>query len=435
MHLQEQLSQTLERTPADLSRLCELIDPKWIAQALAATGKASIRKRKLPASQVVWLVIGLALFRNQPIWHVVRQLDLCLGENAQLAPSATVQGRQRLGSEPLQELFSQITRAWGHQTQSPSHFGLRMLAVDGVVWSTPDTIENRQALGRERDSQHGTGAWPQIRAVCLMDTHSHELLDARMGGMDQGELTLAASLQAPDQSLTVFDRAYFSAAHLLAWQAAGHQRHWLMRAKDNLRHEVVHTHAHGDQLISMPISPRARRLHPHLPATWQARLIEVEIAGKMRRFITSLTDAKRYSAKELAGRYSQRWEIELGYREIKQSLQGSKPVLRSRQPDLVRQELWGVLIAYTLLRRLMRLMAQKIKVEPLRIGFHVAAIAIIEVLRFAPLESAGTMPRRLATLFEHAHLYVLPPRRVDRSFPRAVKRRVAKYPIKMPVRA
>jgi hypothetical protein len=53
MHLQEQLSQTLERTPADLSRLCELIDPKWIAQALAATGKASIRKRKLPAQQVV----------------------------------------------------------------------------------------------------------------------------------------------------------------------------------------------------------------------------------------------------------------------------------------------------------------------------------------------------------------------------------------------
>lgn len=434
MHLQEQLSQSLERTPADLSRLCELIDPQWIAQALAATGKASIRKRKLPAEQVVWLVIGLALFRNQPIWHVVRQLDLCLGEDAQLAPSATVQGRQRLGSEPLEMLFRQITCAWGHQTPSPSHLGLRMLAVDGVVWSTPDTPANRQALG-ECANQHGAGAWPQIRAVCLMDTHSHELLDARMGGMDQGELTLAASLQAPDHSLTVFDRAYFSAAHLLAWQAAGHQRHWLMRARDNLRYEVLQTHGHGDQLISMPISPRARQLHPHLPATWQARLIEVELAGKTRRFITSILDVQRYSAKELAARYCQRWEIELGFREIKQSLQGSVPVLRSRQPDLVRQELWGVLIAYTLIRRLMRLMAQKIKVEPLRIGFHVAAIAIIEILRFAPLETAGTMPRRLATLFEQAHLFVIPHRRTDRSFPRAVKRRVAKYPIKMPVRA
>jgi hypothetical protein len=153
------------------------------------------------------------------------------------------------------------------------------------------------------------------------------------------------------------------------------------------------------------------------------------------RFITSLLDAQRYSAKELAARYCQRWEIELGFREIKQSLQGSAPVLRSRQPDLVRQELWGVLIAYTLLRRLMRLMARAIKVEPLRMGFHVASIAIIEVLRFAPLETAGTLPRRLATLFEQARLFVLPPRRTDRSFPRAVKRRLSKYPTKMPVRA
>lgn len=435
MYLQEQLNHTLDRIPADLSRLSELIDPKWIEQALAATGKASIRKRKLPAEQVVWLVIGLALFRNQPIWHVVRQLDLCLDQDQCIAPSAAVQGRQRLGSEPLAQLFTQLVHAWGHQTQSPTCFGLRMLAVDGVVWSTPDTPENRQALGRERDSQHGAGAWPQIRAVCLMDTHSHELLDARMGGMDKGELTLAASLQAPDHSLTVFDRAYFSAAHLLAWQSAGHQRHWLMRARDNLRYEVLHTHERGDQLICMPSSPRAQQLHPHLPATWQARLIEVEIAGKTRRFITSLLDAQRYSAKELAQSYCQRWEIELGFREIKQSLQGSAPVLRSKQPDLVRQELWGVLIAYTLLRRLMRLMARAIKVEPLRIGFHVAAIAIIEVLRFAPLESAGTLPRRLATLFEQAHLFVLPPRRTERSFPRAVKRRLSKYPIKMPVRA
>jgi Insertion element 4 transposase N-terminal/Transposase DDE domain len=434
MHLQQQLNQTLERTPSELTRLCELIDPQWIDHALAATGKASIRRRKLPAEHVIWLVIGLALFRNQPIWHVVRQLDLCLGSDECVAPSATVQGRQRLGSEPLQELFSQMTRAWGHQTQQPGGLGLRMLAVDGVVWSTPDTPENRQALG-DCANQHGAGAWPQIRAVCLMDTYSHELLDACIGGMDQGELTLAASLKAPDHSLTVFDRAYFSAAHLLAWQAAGCQRHWLMRAKDNLRYEVLSTNAHGDQLISMPVSPRAQRLHPHLPTTWQARLIELELAGKTRRFITSLTDAKRYSAKELAARYCQRWEIELGFREIKQSLQANTATLRSKQPDLVRQELWGVLIAYTLMRRLIGLMAQKIKVEPRQIGFHVAAIAIIDILRFAPLETAGTLPRRLAALFEQAHLFVLPPRRNDRSFPRAVKRRVAKYPVKMPVRA
>lgn len=69
----------------------------------------------------------------------------------------------------------------------------------------------------------------------------------------------------------------------------------------------------------------------------------------------------------------------------------------------MRQELWGVLIAYTLLRRLMRQMAAHVKVEPLRMGFHVASMAIIDLLRFAPLESAGTLPKRLQLLFDQAH--------------------------------
>jgi hypothetical protein len=73
-------------------------------------------------------------------------------------------------------------------------------------------------------------------------------------------------------------------------------------------------------------------------------------------------------------------------------LQGGRFVLRSKQPALVRQELWGVLIAYTLLRRQMRLMAERIKVEPLRMGFHSTSIAIIDVLRHAPLVSAARYP-------------------------------------------
>jgi hypothetical protein len=79
----------------------------------------------------------------------------------------------------------------------------------------------------------------------------------------------------------------------------------------------------------------------------------------------------------------------------------------------------------------MRQMAEHLQVPPLRIGFHVAAIAITDVLR----ESAATLPRRLALLFEQAHLFVIPERRTARSCPRVVKRRPVKYPTKMPVRA
>jgi len=207
-----------------------------------------------------------------------------------------------------------------------------------------------------------------------------------------------------------------------------------MRAKDKLRHEVIHTFGDGDALIRMPVSPQARKARPELPSHWQARLIEVSIGGRVRRFITSLHNPKTHPAHELAELYRQRWEIGLGFREIKQSMQAGQPVLRSKQPDLVRQELWGVLIAYSLLRRWMREMATALNVEPQRISFHTASYAIVSLLSIPSLESAGTLPKQLAALLEQSRHFVLPPRRADRSYPRVVKNRAPKFPTKkMPV--
>ncbi len=79
MNLSQNLDLTLKQTLPSLSQFSELIDLNWIEDCLDQTGKASIRKRKLPAEHVVWLVIGLALFRNQPIWYVVQQLQLVFG--------------------------------------------------------------------------------------------------------------------------------------------------------------------------------------------------------------------------------------------------------------------------------------------------------------------------------------------------------------------
>jgi hypothetical protein len=142
-----------------------------------------------------------------------------------------------------------------------------------------------------------------------------------------------------------------------------------------------------------------------------------------------------YPARQLAELYRQRWEIELGFREIKQTLQVGQPVLRSKQPELVRQELWGVLIAYTLLRRWMREMAAHIKVEPQRISFHTASYAIVNLLAPSSLASAGTLPKQLLALLEQSRHFLLPPRRTERSYPREVKNRAHKFPTKkMPVR-
>ncbi len=431
--LQTSLDETLAALPANaMAELGSLIDPAWIKQALHASGKASIRRRKLPAEHAVWLVIGLALFRHMPLWQVVQEMALTLEGQELPAPSSSVQARQRLGAEPLEHLFTLLTQAWGRS--HPVHEeSLRVLAVDGVVWSAPDSADNRQVLGSGQ-TQYGPQPWPMVRAVCLLDTDSHELLDAKLGDYGQGELTLAAGLRGLDHSITLFDRAYFSAAFLLDWHSAGEQRHWLTRAKDNLRHEVVQRLDEGDWLIRMPVSQRARKLRPELPSHWQARLIQTQVQGKTRRFITSMLDPKRFGAEQLAQLYCQRWEIELGFREIKQSLQQGKGVLRSKQPQLVMQEVWGVLIAHTVLRRWMRLMAQHVKVEPVRISFHTAKHAIVAALNTARLARAGALPQQLRLLLEQARYFALPARRTGRRFPREVKRSRSKFPTKkMPV--
>ena len=149
-----------------------------------------------------------------------------------------------------------------------------------------------------------------------------------------------------------------------------------------------------------------------------------------------MLDSQRFSAPQLAQLYCQRWEIELGFREIKQSLQQGKSVLRSKQSELVMQEVWGVLIAHTLLTRWMRLMAQHAKVDPVRISFHTAKHAIVTAINTVHLARAGTLPQHLQVLLEQARYFVLPSRRTGRSFPREVKRSRSKFPTKkMPVRA
>ena len=433
MALQLDLDYTATLAPHEFERFASLIDPDWIDEALQQTGTVSVRRRRLPAERMVWLVIGLALFRDEPIWHIVQQLDLADGPTSgSPVPSAAVAGRERLGEAPLAWLFNRLASCWANAPlpdQALFH-GLRSYAVDGVVWSMPDTPANCDEFGRS-SSSHGDGVWPQVRAVCLMDTYTHLVRGASFGDYRTGELSFAKQLmhEVSDDSLTIFDRAYFSAAFLLDWQQCGQQRHWLMRAKMPLRHEVVHEFAPGDYLVRMPISPQACKQRPDLPTHWQARLIKCMVAGQPRQFLTSLCDAHRFPAREIAAHYMQRWEIELGFREIKQGMLKNAHVLRSKRPELVRQEVWGMLIAYNLLRHEIAQMADELQVPPQRLSFQWLALAITTALYHWPMQTPGTFPKRLAWLRQQARSYLLPERRT-RSYPRVVKPTRTKYPTK-----
>ena len=438
MALQFDFGCTVSLVPQDFDRFASLINEEWINEALAQTGTVSLRRRRLPAERMIWLVIGLALFRNESMAKIVHQLDLADGPSSKIpVPSAVVAGRERLGEEPLAWLFDRSASTWGSDALPPTALfhGLRSFAVDGVVLSLPDTPENAQEFGRPK-GLHGEGGWPQLRAACLMDTFTHLIRAANFDGYHKGELSLAKPLAqaAPDDSLTIFDRGFFCAPFLLDWQQSGQHKHWLIRTKTNLRYDVVYEAAPGDYWVRLPISSQARTADPGLPTHWEARLIECKIGGHPRRFLTSLQDARRFPAQEIAAHYIQRWEIELGFREIKQGMLKKAPTLRSKLPSLVKQEMWGTLIAYNLLRHEIAGMAADLHVPPLRLSFQWLCVVIATALYHWPLDTPGTFPKRLALLREQAQAFLLPARR-SRSCPRAVKSRKSKYPTRSTVTA
>src|SRR5207245_1202736 len=158
--------------PASFEQFSAAIDPAWIAAALAATGTASVRRRKLPAEHVVWLVIGMGLFHDRSIAQVVQHLDLVLptrnGGRGHVTNAAIVQARDQLGAAPLAALFAQTAAVWSTAAADTTRWrGLAVYGLDGTTLRVADTRENVAHVGRP-GSRSGEGAgYPQLRLVAL----------------------------------------------------------------------------------------------------------------------------------------------------------------------------------------------------------------------------------------------------------------------------
>lgn len=425
------LTHEIASTTHALEGLGALLDPELVKSALEAAGVATIRKRRLPLEAMIWCVIGLSLFRRMSAWDVVSRMDIMLpGQRPLVAPSAVVQGRQRLGSAAVREVFELTQQRWHAAAQHPTWSGLRLLSVDGVVWRTPDTPENRKHYG-SASNQHGDTGFPQVRMVCQMELTSHLLVSSAFAGYRSNEMKLAEQLidSTPDHSLTLFDRGFYSLGLLHRWQQTGTQRHWLLPLRKDAQYEVSQRLGRQDALVTLRSSPQARKQWPDLPETMQARLLSKMVKGKLRQILTSMTDPQCFAADEIVDLYSQRWEIELGYREMKQSLLASHYTLRSKTPEMIEQELWGVLLGYNLLRYQMLEMSHHCPgIYPCEMSFTACTWAILGFLNGTSLSHPGNIPRYLAELQASAMHYVLPHRREDRSYPREVKAKPSKYP-------
>lgn len=425
--------------PESLSVFEQSLDPQWIEEALRATGKATVRRRRLDATQVVWLVIGMALFRNRPITEVVNKLNLALprsGKDVLPAPSSIAQARQRVGDTPLSELFSRCGDAWGH-TQAAAHpfRGLALYGIDGTTFRVADSAENRKAFGKAK-GQRGSSGYPLARLVALMALRSHVLCNVSFGPYEQGEHTYAANLwdAVPDNALVILDKGFLSAALLLRLQQGKLNRHWLLPAKSNMRMTHVKRLAKNDALVELTVSKHARAAHPDLPQTWTVRAIRYQRKGfRPRTLLTSLCDPIAYPASEIVTLYHERWEIELGYGEIKTDMMNQTHTpLRSKTATGTHQELWGLLLAYNLVRLEMARIAQESGARPTQISFMAVYRMICDEWLWCAIASPGAIPKKLNDLRAQIKLFLLPPRRSTRKYPRAVKIKMSNYPRKRP---
>ena len=328
----------------------------------------------------------------------------------------------------MKHLFKHTATQWEQSQTFDDVCGLKLLSIDGTQFKTQDTPSNRH-FGYAKSTTN----FPSVLAVTLMSTRTHLISDAAFGPITQSEIHYAQQLvgSAPEYSLTLFDRGFFSAELFTSWQGVSENHHWLTPIKSKMRYEITESFSDYDHLITMPISPQAKKSAPYLGDTWQARLIQIPTPkGEIKGFITSCACPEKYPLKALLDVYWQRWEIERGYGELKQYQLSNKPALRSLKQEGIYQELWGILTSYNIVRLEMAEMAKAHKVEPLRISFINALYLIQDEFLWCSGRSPGTIPKKLKELRENGKRLILPEKRKRKAYPRAVLAKTQKYPVR-----
>ena len=366
-----------------------------VHEVLNQAGRTSVRERDLPAHVVVYYVIALALYMRSSYREVLR----CLLEGVQwlLDPSSAVkvagksgisQARSRLGAEPLKKLYAaMVVPIAESRTKGAWYRQWRLISLDGSTLDTADTAENDKAFGRPGSSR-GSSAFPKIRFVALLENGTHVLWAARMSKYATDELTLAQDVvpRLRKGMLCLADR-FFPGYKL--WQAAAQTgADLLWRTRQNARLDVDRRLSDGSYLSRIYASTSDRR-NQHKGIVVRVidyRLKDVQGAEPIYRLITTILDPVQAPAKELAALYHERWEIETALDELKTHLRGAQIVLRSKTPQLVEQEFYGLLMAHFAIRGLMHEAALRADEDPDRLSFlHSVRVVQRRLARFVAI--------------------------------------------------
>ena len=349
-----------------------------IGPVLSDTGKSSIRQRDLPAQVVVYYVIALALYMQSSYREVLRCLleavqwlrDPSLGVRV-AGKSGISQARTRLGWEPLRQLHDELVKPVAvRNTRGAWYRSWRLVSLDGSTLDVADEKANEDAFSRPGASR-GSSAYPQIRFVSLVENGTHVLFGSQMDSYRTGEITLAKAVlpRIGNGMLCLADRNFFGFELWQTAQATGADLLW--RMKKNMRMACEKRLPDGSYLSHVYPSERDWR---HKTNGIVLRVIDYRLEGiegsePIYRLATTILDPDKAPAGELAALYHERWEIETAFDELKTHLRGAKIVLRSKTPDLVRQEFYGLLMAHFAIRGLMHEAALKADEDPDQLSF------------------------------------------------------------------
>lgn len=373
-----------------LGVLTRIVPRYLVDEVINETGSREKRSRSLPARVVVYFVLALALF-NDGYEEVLRKLVNGLRfarvwSTKWSVPTtgALTQARQRLGAAPVKTLFERVAKPVALAGTPGTWLGhRRLMAIDGVMIDMPDSAENQQRYPKAKGGSRRP--FPQLRAVGLSECSTHTVIAAALGSIRTGERELAGQLlgAADEDMLIIGDRGFFSYDMWVEFLRTGADV--LFRAWSTMKLTPIEVLPDGTWIAEIR-KKSARSSTARLPldkigdldlATHiTVRVVEYQITGhrdtdkasETFRLITTILDPDEASAEELANAYHERWEIETAFHEIEIRLLNNAG-LRSKTPDMVEQEFWGLLIAHYAIRSFMHEAADTVDIDPDRISF------------------------------------------------------------------
>jgi len=355
--------------------------PPWLVdEVIAEAGRTEQRNRSLPARVMAYFSIGMALHSEGSYEDVLSLLTDGLawaadGEPVKLpSKSGIFQARVRLGFEPVEALFRRVARPLAAPGAAGSWLaGRRLVAIDGTCLDVADNVDNATFFGRPGVNKGEQAAFPQARVVGLVECGTHAIFDAVTGAYSDGEITLARRLIGRLQPgmLCLADRGFYG---FPLWQqaaATGADLLWRMRSSQRL--DPIEVFDDGSYLSKVfEVHNFKRRGEGIVVRVIDYTIDDGRDNDNVYQLITTITDPAAASAIDLALAYAQRWEIESVFDELKTHQRGARAVLRSKSPDLVRQEIWGHLCCHYAIRTLMWEAADHAKVDPDRVSFVTA---------------------------------------------------------------